>query len=96
MKTALKAFGIAALFPLSACVSTAPEGQVVNVPDSVQAIAAPGQDLSSVQVQSDGCYWWLRSNPVEDTYIPLETSDQRRICARGQGIPIEEYAAGGV
>ena len=96
MNNALKAVGIAALLPLSACVTATPEGQTVSVPESVAAIAAPGQDLSSVQVQSDGCYWWLRSNPVEDTFIPLETSDQRRICARGQGIPIEDYATGGV
>ena len=51
----------------------------------VDEAARPGQDLSTVRLQSDGCYYWLWSGPVEDTLIPLESREGRAICARRQG-----------
>lgn len=90
MKTPLKCLLILSLAPLAACVSTTPEGEVASLSEEVLRVARPGQDLSSVRVQSDGCYWWNYEGVVEDTYIPLETRDGRMICARGQGTPISE------
>lgn len=91
MKTPLKPLFLAGVLPLvTACVPVTPEGESVALSEDVQRIVAPGQDLTNVRVQSDGCYWYLHSGPVEDTYIPLRTRDGRDICTRGQGIPISE------
>lgn len=51
-----------------------------EVVDSLRAIAAPGQNLSTVRLQEDGCYWVQHRNPVETTMLPLMTVDDRPIC----------------
>lgn len=61
-----------------------PEGQTVELSPEVLALVAPGQDLDTVRIESDGCYWWLHRGPVETTYIPLITPDSRMICTRPQ------------
>ncbi|MEM9318557.1 MAG: hypothetical protein AAGA70_06080 [Pseudomonadota bacterium] len=91
MNIAWKALGMAAVIPLSACVPTTPEGETALLSEEVRAVVRPGQDISSVRVQTDGCYWWLYEGVVEDTYIPLETRDGRMICTRGAGINISEF-----
>ncbi len=53
------------------------------VPESVQAIAAPGQDLSTAYLRpSDGCFWYRYDGPVETTDLPLRTSGGAPICTR--------------
>lgn len=56
-------------------------------PEAVLALAAPFQDLSSVQLRDDGCYWYRHSGPVETTFLPLLTRDGRPICTRPPGEP---------
>jgi hypothetical protein len=58
---------------------------VSAVPEAVLAAAAPFQDLSSVQLRDDGCYWYRHSGPVETTFLPLLTREGRPICTRGPG-----------
>ncbi|MBF9043900.1 hypothetical protein HKCCE4037_11220 [Rhodobacterales bacterium HKCCE4037] len=66
---------------LAGCVSTTPAGQFEEeLPAEVLGLVAPGQDVNSVRLESDGCYWYLHRGPVESTYIPLLTRDQRMIC----------------
>lgn len=66
---------------LAGCVPTTPEGQFEEgLPEEVLALVGPGQDTSSVRLEADGCYWYLHRGPVESTYIPLMTRDQRMIC----------------
>ncbi|MBF9035645.1 hypothetical protein HKCCE2091_15460 [Rhodobacterales bacterium HKCCE2091] len=80
MKIATKLFGIAGLLSLSACVGAPYQDGPIELSEDVLAVVAPNQDLATVRVQSDGCYWWLYEGPVEATYIPLETRDGRMIC----------------
>jgi hypothetical protein len=74
--------GLAALMGLSACVSTTPEGQTAELSEEVRALAAPGQDLTQVRLESDGCYWYRYEGRVETTFLPLMTRDNRMICVR--------------
>ena len=56
-------------------------GFIQKLPDGVVAIAAPYQNLSTVRVlPEDGCYWYLHVGPVENTLLPLRTTDGRPIC----------------
>jgi hypothetical protein len=68
---------------LAAC-NTTPPGEAITLPPEVAALVAPGQDTSTARIESDGCYWYLHRGPVETTYIPLETRDDRMICTRPQ------------
>jgi hypothetical protein len=52
--------------------------------EQLMALVAPGQDMSNVRVESDGCYWYRYAGPVEITYLPLLTRDGRMICTRPQ------------
>ena len=72
----------AGVLGLSACVSTTPEGETAQVSEQVRELAAPGQDLSQVRLESDGCYWYRYEGPVETTFLPLLTRDDRMICVR--------------
>jgi hypothetical protein len=74
--------GLAAALALSACVSTTPEGQTAELSEEVRALAAPGQDLTQVRLESDGCYWYRYEGRVETTFLPLMTRDNRMICVR--------------
>jgi len=74
--------GLAAILGLAACVTTTPEGETEVVPEEVRALAAPGQDMSQVRIESDGCYWYRYEGRVETTYLPLMTRDDRMICVR--------------
>ena len=74
--------GLAAILALSACVSTTPEGETEQVSEEVRALAAPGQDLTQVRLESDGCYWYRYEGRVETTFLPLMTRDNRMICVR--------------
>lgn len=73
---------LAAMFGLAACVNTTPEGETEQVSEQVRELAAPGQDLSQVRLESDGCYWYRYEGPVETTFLPLLTRDDRMICVR--------------
>ena len=76
---------IAAMLALAACgAPPTPEGQTVELSPEVMALIAPGQNLSTARIESDGCYWVLHSGPVETTYIPLLTTEGRMICTRAQ------------
>mgnify|MGYP001804728196 CR=1 FL=1 len=75
----------AALLALAGCVSPTPEGQTAELPEEVLALGAPGQDVSTARSEPDGCYWYLHRGPVESTYIPLLTREQRMICTVAQG-----------
>lgn len=54
---------------------------VSNLPENIMEMAAPHQDLSRARVdEATGCYVYLHSGPVENTYLPLRTRDGRPIC----------------
>ena len=58
---------------------------IVDLPEAVVAMAAPNQDLSSVQLrEEDGCYWYTHRNAVETTLLPLRNVEGRPICTRAQ------------
>jgi len=79
----------AALAPLllTACAEPVPEddglpGLPVEVTEELIALVEPTQSLASVRIlPEDGCYWYRYSGPVETTYLPLRTSEGRRICS---------------
>lgn len=73
---------LGAMLGLSACVSATPEGETEEVSEQVRALAAPGQDLTQVRLESDGCYWYRYEGPVEITFLPLLTREDRMICVR--------------
>ena len=77
----LSACAAAPLF-LAAC-ATAPATPAADqpVPETVLAAAGPGQDLSTVQLRDDNCYWYVHSNPLETTLLPLRNFEGRPICA---------------
>lgn len=77
-----------AALALAACepVPGGTGGGIVTVPESVVAIAAPFQDLTTARIRpEDGCYWYSHTGPVETTELPLRTTAGNPICAREQG-----------
>ncbi|MEL6511801.1 MAG: hypothetical protein AAFQ47_16900 [Pseudomonadota bacterium] len=65
-------------------------GFMTNVPDRVQEIAAPNQDLTAIRIDpADGCYVYRHVGPVETTLLPLRTVDGRPICSRPADQPAE-------
>jgi len=79
---ALRYAGLAAMLGMMGCVSTTPEGETEELSEEVRALAAPGQDLSQVRIESDGCYWYRYEGRVETTFLPVMTRDNRMICVR--------------
>jgi hypothetical protein len=75
---------LAAPVGLAACVAETPPGETAVLPPEVMSLVAPGQDVATARIESDGCYWYLHRGPVETTYIPLLTRDDRMICTRPQ------------
>ena len=72
---------------LAACTDTSAttSSAIVDLPESVVAMAAPNQDLSSVRIlEEDGCYWYCHRGPVETTLLPLRNVEGRPICTRAQ------------
>lgn len=77
--------GLAACEPVPTSSGTAGASRAVTVPDSVAAIAAPYQDLTTARIRSDdGCYWYTHRGPVETTELPLRTDNGSPICTRPQ------------
>jgi hypothetical protein len=73
------------LLALAACgAPPTPEGESEPLTEQLAALVAPGQDMTNVRVESDGCYWYRYAGPVEITYLPLVTRDGRMICTRPQ------------
>lgn len=86
MKYALVLTG---LLTLAGCAAPMPkttdDGYLLEVPESVIALADPTQNLSAVQLNpADGCYWYKHDGPVETTLLPLRATDGRVICAQVQ------------
>lgn len=81
------------MLALSACATaptTTEEGYITELPEEVLALAAPYQNLSAVRLNpDDGCYWYLHSNAVEDTLLPLRTAGGNPICTRVAEAPAE-------
>ena len=77
----------APLLALAACgpPPPPPSAFIEELPEPVLAIVAANQNLSTVQIRQDGCYWWQYRGPVETTFIPLLTTEGRMICTRPQG-----------
>ncbi|WP_037312443.1 hypothetical protein [Ruegeria halocynthiae] len=56
--------------------------RIGNLPESVVALAAPGQDLTTARlVPEDNCFWYEHSGPVETTLVPLRAASGGPICA---------------
>jgi hypothetical protein len=74
------------LLALAGCGAPAtPPGETEEgLSEELMSLVAPGQDISAVRVESDGCYWYRYVGPVEVTYLPLLTRDGRMICTRPQ------------
>ena len=71
---------------LAACApttsATTPAGFIGTLPEGVAAMAAPGQDLTAVELrEDDNCYWYRYVGPVETTMLPLRTVNGNPICA---------------
>ncbi|MCU4653782.1 hypothetical protein N8I71_13135 [Roseibacterium sp. SDUM158016] len=76
---------VALLTLLAACgAPPTPQGETETLTEQLMALVAPGQDMSNVRIESDGCYWYRYVGPVEVTYLPLLTRDGRMICTRPQ------------
>lgn len=73
-----------ALLTLAGCAVPAPETDTsrpgVTVPEAVANLAAPGQDLTTARLQSDGCYWYEHTGKVETTLVPLRSAGGNPIC----------------
>jgi len=73
------------LLALAACgAPPTPAGGSEALSEELMALVAPGQDIASVRIESDGCYWYRYVGPVEVTYLPLVTREGRMICTRPQ------------
>jgi hypothetical protein len=74
------------LLALAGCAAPpTPPGQTEEgLSQELLSLVAPGQDMSSVRIESDGCYWYRYVGPVEVTYLPVLTRDNRMICTRPQ------------
>jgi hypothetical protein len=80
---------------LAACTEMATTGTASNgsrflpdLPESVRAIAAPGQNLDQVVfLEDDNCYWYEHAGPVETTLLPLRTARGNAICAEQPTAP---------
>lgn len=76
---------LAAVIGLAACgAPPTPEGETETLGPEVLALVAPGQNTTDVRIESDGCYWYRYEGPVEITYLPLLTVEDRMICTRPQ------------
>ncbi|MFW5678541.1 MAG: hypothetical protein ACOCXK_02700 [Rhodosalinus sp.] len=75
-----------AMLALAGCNAAAtPPGETEGgLTPELLSLVAPGQDTSAVRIESDGCYWYRYVGPVEVTYLPLLTRDNRMICTRPQ------------
>ena len=73
-----------ALLFLASCGPTTGSGNFVTLPEAVVAMAAPDQDLNTVSLREDGCYWYQYRGPVETTELPLRSREGRPICTRAQ------------
>jgi hypothetical protein len=57
-----------------------------GVPQEVLDIAAPFQNLDTIVLMDDNCYWYEHRGPVETTLLPLRTTRGNTIC---QAAPAE-------
>jgi len=79
---------ITSLLALNACAnpvvdpSTGKSAISADALAQLSTMAAPYQDLGSVELRPDGCYWYRHVGPVETTMLPLRMVDGRPICAR--------------
>ena len=76
--------GSGALF-LAACEPTQTGGSsnYIQAPQAVIDVAGPNQNLQAVRINpADGCYVYRYEGPVETTYLPLKTKNERPICTR--------------
>lgn len=76
---------LAAPLALAACMEPGDdlEGDPIpELPDELIAMAGPNQDLNSVRLLEDGCYWYRHVGPVETTLLPLRHRDGRPLCTR--------------
>ena len=88
MRSTIWIMGCAAVL-LTACEDSAggsanaPAPVIAELPESVAAIVASGQDLTSVQIDPiDGCYVYTHAGPVETTLLPLRAKNGRPLCTR--------------
>lgn len=75
---------------LAACVegTTTSGGFMREVPEEVAQMAAPNQNLNTVKLMEDGCFWYQHVGPVETTMLPLLSTRGRPICtAREEEAP---------
>jgi hypothetical protein len=76
--------------PTTTATGTGSTEFIAELPEAVRAAAAPFQDLTSVQLRDDGCYWYRHRGPVETTFLPLLTVEGRPICTRLPDAPVTE------
>jgi len=66
--------------------TAAPETDIQNLPPTLIALVAPGQDVATARLlQDDNCYWYEHRGQVETTLLPLTTAEGRPICMQSQG-----------
>jgi hypothetical protein len=92
-RTGRGALLIGALLTLGACAvpigteGAQEQGISPDAMEQIAALAAPYQDLSTVERRpGDGCYWYRHVGPVETTMLPLRTPEGNPICS---GTPAE-------
>lgn len=75
--------GLGACVPIEQSAGVPSIQFISEVPESVLAIAAEGQDLKALKIDPvDGCYTFQHVGPVETTFLPLRAKNGRPICTR--------------
>ena len=82
MKKTVSIVGLLAVLTACGPASTTGGSFMRDVPEEVSAIAAPNQNLQSVKLMDDNCYWYQHNGPVETTMLPLRSKRGRHICLR--------------
>ncbi|MFK8036050.1 MAG: hypothetical protein AB8B94_18095 [Hyphomicrobiales bacterium] len=84
MKRSFWFIGSGALL-LTACepIQSGGSSNYIEAPQAVIDVAGPNQNLKAVRINpADGCYVYRYVGPVETTYLPLKTANERPICTR--------------
>ncbi|MEO1536951.1 MAG: hypothetical protein AAFR73_04400 [Pseudomonadota bacterium] len=76
-----KAASLLAILVVSACTNVGPGGFMRDLPEGLEELAAPNQNLDAVKLMDDGCYWYQHNGPVETTMLPLRSKRGNPLCA---------------
>lgn len=89
MVNSFRALPLCALAALAGCNEVTLFAEPApTLPESVVAIAAPNQDLSTARLrETDNCYWYDHRGVVETTALPLRSKSGNHICIKTEAAP---------